>query len=112
MERKILIEKRENRIRTFFLEDGDIVEIHSAAEEAAGIGSHRLGDVYVGKVKNIVPNIGAAFIEIEKGVNCYYDMKDAENSFFTHKSGKRLSALVMSLSFRSAGKQSRRKRLL
>ena len=89
MERKILIEKRENRIRTFFLEDGDIVEIHSAAEEAAGIGSHRLGDVYVGKVRNIVPNIGAAFIEIEKGVNCYYDMKDAENSFFTHKSGKK-----------------------
>ena len=89
MERKILIEKRENRIRTFFLEDGDIVEIHSAAEEAAGIGSHRLGDVYVGKVKNIVPNIGAAFIEIEKGVNCYYDMKDAEASFFTHKTGKK-----------------------
>ena len=89
MERKILIEKRENRIRTFFLEDGDIVEIHSAAEEASGIGSHRLGDVYVGKVKNIVPNIGAAFIEIEKGVNCYYDMKDAEISFFTHKSGKK-----------------------
>ena len=89
MERKILIEKRENRIRTFFLEDGDIVEIHSAAEEAAGIGSHRLGDIYVGKVKNIVPNIGAAFIEIEKGVNCYYDMKDAEASFFTHKTGKK-----------------------
>lgn len=89
MERKILIEKRENRIRTFFLEDGDIVEIHSTAEEAAGIGSHRLGDIYVGKVKNIVPNIGAAFIEIEKGVNCYYDMKDAETSFFTHKSGKK-----------------------
>ena len=89
MERKILIEKRENRIRTFFLEDGDIVEIHSAAEKAAGIGSHRLGDVYVGKVKNIVPNIGAAFIEIEKGVNCYYDMRDEENSFFTHKSGKK-----------------------
>lgn len=89
LERKILIEKRENRIRTFFLEDGDIVEIHSASEEEAGSGVHRLGDIYVGKVKNIVPNIGAAFIEIEKGVNCYYDMKDSETSFFTHKSGKK-----------------------
>lgn len=89
MERKILIEKRENRIRTYFLEDGDIVEIHSAPEEESGLGSHRLGDVYIGKVKNIVPNIGAAFIEIEKGVNCYYDIKDAESSFFTHKSGKK-----------------------
>lgn len=89
MERKILIEKRDNRIRTYFLEDGDIVEIHSSAAEETGAGCHRLGDVYVGKVKNIVPNIGAAFIEIEKGVNCYYDMKDAENSFFTHKSGRK-----------------------
>ena len=89
MERKILIEKRENRIRTFFLEDGEIVEIHSAPEEEQGNGSHRLGDVYVGKVKNIVPNIGAAFIEIEKGVNCYYDMKDTAISFFTQKSGKK-----------------------
>ena len=89
LERKILIEKRDNRIRTFFLEDGEIVEIHSAPEEDRGAGSHRLGDVYVGKVKNIVPNIGAAFIEIEKGVNCYYDMKDTGTSFFTHKSGKK-----------------------
>ena len=89
MERKILIEKRDNRIRTYFLEDGDIVEIHSAPAEETGAGCHRLGDVYVGKVKNIVPNIGAAFIEIEKGVNCYYDMKDAKTAFFTHKSGQK-----------------------
>ena len=89
LERKILIEKRDNRIRTYFLEDGDIVEIHSAPAEEADTGCHRLGDVYVGKVKNIVPNIGAAFIEIEKGINCYYDMKDAKTSFFTHKSGRK-----------------------
>ena len=38
---------------------------------------------------NIVPNIGAAFIEIEKGVNCYYDMKDADHAIFTRKSGKK-----------------------
>ena len=89
MKRKILIEKRDNRIRTYFIEDGDIVEIHSAPADESGAGCHRLGDIYVGKVKNIVPNIGAAFIEIEKGLNCYYDMKDAENSFFTHKSGRK-----------------------
>lgn len=89
MERKILIEKRDSRIRTYFMENGDIVEIHSAPAKESETGSHRLGDVYVGRVKNIVPNIGSAFIEIEKGVNCYYDMKDAENSFFTHKSGRK-----------------------
>ena len=89
MKRKILIEKTENQIRSFFLEDGEIVEIHCASADEESAGQHLLGNVYVGRVKNIVPNIGAAFVEIESGVNCYYDMKDAENAVFTRKSGKK-----------------------
>ena len=89
MKRKLLIEKRDNRIRTYFIEDGDIVEIHSASASPSEADKHRLGDIYIGKVSNIVPNIGAAFIEIEKGVNCYYDMKDVKSAIFTHKSGNK-----------------------
>ncbi|MDN0061679.1 ribonuclease E/G [Mediterraneibacter glycyrrhizinilyticus] len=89
MKRKLLIEKRDNRIRTYFIEDGDIVEIHSASASPSKADRHRLGDIYIGKVSNIVPNIGAAFIEIEKGVNCYYDMKDVKSAIFTHKSGNK-----------------------
>ena len=70
MKRKILIEKRDGRIRTYHMEDGDIVEIHSTPADESGKNAYRLGDVYIGKVKNIVPNIGAAFIEIGSGVNC------------------------------------------
>ena len=79
MKRKLLIEKRDNRIRTYFIEDGDIVEIHSASASPSEADRHRLGDI----------NIGAAFIEIEKGVNCYYDMKDVKSAIFTHKSGNK-----------------------
>lgn len=89
MKRKILIEKAEGQIRTFFMEDGDIVEIHCADADSDRTESHRLGDIYIGKVKNIVPNIGAAFVEIENGVSCYYDMKDAPRALFTHKAGKK-----------------------
>ena len=89
MKRKILIEKKDGRIRTYFLEDDDIVEIHSTSVSGNTDDRHRLGDIYIGKVGNIVPNIGAAFIEIEKGVNCYYDMKDADHAIFTRKSGKK-----------------------
>ena len=89
MKRKILIEKVEGQIRTFFMEDGDIVEIHCADADGDRTESHRLGDIYIGKVKNIVPNIGAAFVEIENGVSCYYDMKDAPRALFTHKAGKK-----------------------
>lgn len=89
MKRKLLIEKRDGRIRTYFLENDDIVEIHSSYASGGEEDRHRLGDIYIGKVSNIVPSIGAAFIEIEKGVNCYYDMKDADTAIFTHRSGKK-----------------------
>lgn len=89
MKRKILIEKTEGQIRTFFLENDEIVEIHCAPADEESAGRHLLGNIYVGKVKNIVPNIGAAFVEIESGVNCYYDMKDTEHAVFTHKIGKK-----------------------
>ena len=71
------------------MEDGDIVEIHSTSVSGDHTDRHRLGDIYIGKVSNIVPNIGAAFIEIEKGVNCYYDMKDVNSAVFTRKYGKK-----------------------
>lgn len=89
MERKILIEKMDNRIRTYFLEDGDVVEIHSTSLNGNIEQEHRLGNIYIGRVQNIVPNIGAAFIEIQKGVNCYFDIKEAQTAFFTHKSGRK-----------------------
>ena len=89
MKRKILIEKAEGQIRTFLLEDGDIAEIHCADADGDRTGAHRLGDIYIGKVKNIVPNIGAAFVEIENGISCYYDMKDVSQALFTNKIGKK-----------------------
>lgn len=89
MERKILIEKREGRIRTYFLEDGEVVEIHSAPSDERNTEVCRLGDIYIGKVKNIVHNIGAAFIDIGNGVTCYLDIKNSEKAVFTHKSGKK-----------------------
>lgn len=89
MKRKILIEKTEGQVRTFLLENDIVVEIHCASSDEKGTEGHKIGDIYIGKVKNIVRNIGAAFIEIESGVNCYYDMKDAENAIFTEKAGKK-----------------------
>ncbi|WP_099468244.1 ribonuclease E/G [Konateibacter massiliensis] len=43
-----------------------------------------LNNIYIGKVKNLVPNIQAAFIEIEKGFECYYSLEDNRNPFFVN----------------------------
>ena len=93
MKRKILIEKKDGRIRTYFLEDDDIVEIHSTSVSGNTDDRHRLGDIYIGKVGNIVPNIGAAFIEIAP-VN----------------PGRKPSASATNWWCRSAGKQSKARR--
>jgi Ribonuclease G/E len=61
LKRKILIEKSKNKIRTYLIEDDDIVEIHTSINEEQ-VPPGKLGDIYIGKVQNIVQNIGAAFI--------------------------------------------------
>ena len=41
-----------------------------------------IGNIYVGKVKNIVKNIDAAFVEIKKGVLCFLPLSEAEDAIF------------------------------
>lgn len=43
-----------------------------------------LGNIYIGKVKNIQKNIQAAFIEIANGIMCYYSMAEKASPFFVN----------------------------
>lgn len=70
MENKLVITKKNNVIISAFFEGKDMVQISLNAAEEEGI----LGNIYIGKVKNIVKNISAAFIEIEDGRMCYYSL--------------------------------------
>lgn len=54
------------------MENNEIIELHISNTEE----KYRLGNIYIGKVKKIVSNIQAAFIEIDKGIECYYDMNE------------------------------------
>ena len=50
MKRKVLIEKKENHVWTFFLEEDQIAEIHCAkSDEQEKV--HQIGDIYVAKVQ-------------------------------------------------------------
>lgn len=87
MERKLIITNWNDHVLTSVLENGEIVEFHCSKEDEKNEAV--LGNIYVGKVKNIVPNIGAAFIEISKGVECYYAVAENKNPIFTQKIGKK-----------------------
>lgn len=44
-----------------------------------------LGNIYTGKVENVVKNINAAFVEIQPGVKCYYPLEDNDKSIFLNR---------------------------
>ncbi len=88
MNRKLIITRMNEHILTCVLENESIVELHCSQPNEEGKVAE-LGNIYVGKVKHIVGNIGAAFIEIANGLECYYAMDDNPQPIFTHKIGKK-----------------------
>lgn len=73
MSQKLIITKYKDTIISAFFQGMDMVQVslNPANEDAI------LGNIYLGKVKNIVKNINAAFVEIFDGRMCYYSL--AEN---------------------------------
>lgn len=44
-----------------------------------------VGDIYVARVENVVNNINSAFVEIKKGVKCYYSLDDNKRHLFINR---------------------------
>lgn len=76
-----LMLRREGKIFSFLLQNQKAVEIH--CEKADEIS--RLGNVYIGRIKNIAKNIQAAFVEIAPGEVCYLPLEDLKHPVFTKK---------------------------
>lgn len=72
MGNKLVIVKKDKHIISSFFESMDLVQVSIDQDENHSI----LGNIYLGKVKNIVKNINAAFIEIEDGRMCYYSLTE------------------------------------
>lgn len=70
-----------SNIITACYEDGTLMELNCEKEDSEKI----LHNIYIGKVKNIVSNIQAAFIEIEDGLMCYYSLEDNNSPIFLNK---------------------------
>lgn len=87
MERKVLITECMNHLLTVLLENGKPAEFHFGASSPKA--ACRVGEIYVGKVRNILPNIHGAFIEIGNGLQCYYSTEEKTAPIFTHKIGKK-----------------------
>lgn len=85
MENKLLITKliRNNveYIATALYSEKQLLELYLEQVEQESI----LDNIYVGRVKDIVKNLNAAFIEIAPGKPCYYSLEDCHNPFYVKK---------------------------
>ena len=78
--RAVLKEHTEPVLTSFYLEKDKLTEIHPHLE-----GRSLLGNIYVGKVKHVVKNIDAAFVEIAGGQTCYLPFKEAQAPVLTNR---------------------------
>ncbi len=86
MDKKYIVTRMKDRIFSFLLHDSKAVEIH--CDELSG--DTVLGNIYIGKIKNIVKNIEAAFVEISPGAVCYLPLSDLKHPVYTKKGTSRL----------------------
>lgn len=65
--------RRKGQLVTAFFQKGQLEQIHVYGE-----GSHKdqpqLGEVYLGKVTRVAQNLGAAFVDVQKGISCYLSL--------------------------------------
>lgn len=86
---KLLVTRWRGGILTARMADGRAVQLDMEPEES----SCMLGSIYIGKVKNIVKNIGAAFVDLGNGRMGYYSIQDNKTHLFAGgPGGRKLSA--------------------
>lgn len=80
---KILILEFREKLLSMLIRHNRIVEIR--AEDSAAEAACRIGNIYVGKVQKISANIGAAFVEIQKGVVTFLPLSEIKNAVLTNR---------------------------
>lgn len=66
-------------------EDGRVTDVSLYPEDAKSI----LNNIYIAKVKNVVPSLNAAFVEIARGMLCYLPLEHLRHPVFTKKDSKK-----------------------
>lgn len=85
---ELIITNYKNSVISAVYEDKAMVQV-SACKKNTGAC---VGNIYVGRVDNIVKNINAAFINIADGVSCYFDISTSVEPLYVKKqSDKKLS---------------------
>lgn len=78
---KLVVIQKDNYIISALFEERELVQISIEEAENTAI----LGNIYIGKVKNIVKNINAAFVQIADQKICYLPLAECTLPIFKNK---------------------------
>lgn len=80
-----LITRSEQQVLSFLMHGSRAIEIHSDRYEVDSSDTVVLGNIYIGRIQNIVKNINAAFVELAPGKVCYLPLEDIKHPIYTKK---------------------------
>ncbi len=76
-----VITRREDKLLSLLFRENRLILAKAHPTDEEGV----IGSIYVGKVKNVVKNIQAAFVEIEPGRLCFLPLKNLDAPFLTNR---------------------------
>jgi len=82
---ELVITNYKNSIISAVYEDKTMIQVSACRKKQTAC----VGNIYIGKVDNIVKNINAAFVNISDGVSCYLDMNTTVSPVFTKKQSEK-----------------------
>lgn len=69
---KLVITRYKNKILQALVEDGRVMDLSVSSESSV------LGNIYIGRIANVVENIHACFVDYGDKLPCYYSLDDGE----------------------------------
>ena len=85
VDRVMVVREKANRTQIAVLEDGITVEHYVAKSEEASL----IGNVYLGRVQNVLPSMEAAFVDIGRGRNAVLYSGEVDWDAATEEGGER-----------------------
>lgn len=84
MNHELMITRYREQLYSCYYEEGKLVELYRLSDTDNTV---RLGNIYVGRIQNVVKNLNAVFVEVQPGVVCYYPLSEQPPRFLNHKQG-------------------------
>ena len=82
---ELVITNYKNSLISAVYENKEMIQVSACRKKAAA----GIGNIYVGRVDNIVKNINAAFVNISDQLSCYLDLSSASCPLFVKKQSEK-----------------------